>query len=62
LAAAAGHGADHAEGILRNLRANGGTVFEVGMDEERGEAIVSRLLRPDVMVRYGIRAEQAERF
>jgi len=27
-------------GILRNVRANGGTVFEVGMDEERGEAIV----------------------
>jgi hypothetical protein len=49
-------------GILRNVRANGGTVFEVGMDEERGEAIVSRLLRPDVMVRYGIPAEQAERF
>ena len=49
-------------GILRNLRANGGTVFEATMDEARGEAVVSRLLRPDVMDRYGIPAEQAERF
>jgi hypothetical protein len=36
-------------GILRNVRANGGTVFEVTMDEARSEATVSRLLRPDVM-------------
>jgi hypothetical protein len=49
-------------GILRNVRANGGTVFEVTMTETRGEAIVSRLLRPDVMDRYGIPADQAERF
>ena len=48
--------------ILRNVRANGGTVFEVTMDEARGEAIVSRLLRPDVMERFGIPAAQAERF
>jgi hypothetical protein len=48
--------------ILRNLRANGGTVFEVTMSEARGEAIVSRLLRPDVMERFGIPAAQAERF
>ena len=49
-------------GILRNVRANGGTVFEVMMDEARSEATVSRLLRPDVMDRYGIPAELAERF
>ena len=49
-------------GILRNVRANGGTVYAVTMDEARGEATVSRLLRPDVMDRYGIPAEQAERF
>jgi len=49
-------------GILRNVRANGGTVFEATMDEQRGEAVVSRLLRPDVMDRYDIPAEQAERF
>ena len=48
--------------ILRNLRANGGTVFAATMDEARGEAIVSQLLRPDVMERDGIPAEQAERF
>jgi hypothetical protein len=48
--------------ILRNLQANGGTVFAATMDEARGEATVSQLLRPDVMERYGIPAEQAERF
>ena len=48
--------------ILRNLRANGGTVFAATMDEARGEAIVSPLLRPDVMDRYGIPADLAERF
>ena len=48
--------------ILRNLRANGGTVFEATMDEARGEAIVSQLLRLDVMDRYGVPADQAARF
>jgi hypothetical protein len=48
--------------ILRNVRANGGTVFEVTMDEARGQAVVSRLLRRDVMERFGIPAAQAERF
>ena len=49
-------------GILRNIRANSGTVFEATMDEARGEALVSQLLRPDVMDRYGIPADLAERF
>jgi hypothetical protein len=48
--------------ILRNVRANGGTVFEVTMDEARGQAVVSRLLWSDVMERFGIPAAQAERF
>jgi hypothetical protein len=47
-------------GILHNVRANGGQVFSVTMDEQRAAAVVSRLLRPDVMDRYGIPAAQAE--
>ena len=54
--------ADMMQGILRNVLANGGSVEAVTIGERQAEATVSSLLRLDVMERYGIPAEQAERF
>ncbi len=49
-------------GILRNVLANGGMVEAVTIGEQEAEATVGSLLRLDVMERYGISADQAERF
>ena len=54
--------ADMMNGILRNVLANGGSVEAVTIGERQAEATMSSLLRLDVMERYGISAEQAERF
>ncbi len=49
-------------GILRNVLANGGSVLQVTMEEQRAEATVTSLLRLDVMDRYGVPVEKASRF
>jgi hypothetical protein len=53
---------DVMNGILMNARANGATIQDVRITATKAEATVSNLLRPDVMERYGVAPDLANRF